>query len=66
MEVIEFDSKELQLCITSNTGFQIINLTSVTCENINFDPIDITGPSLRSVLFSDKIFYGYKSKYLHE
>ena len=61
MEVIEFDSKELQLCITSNTGFQIINLTSVTCENINFDSIDITGPSLRSVLFSDKIFYGYKS-----
>jgi serine/threonine protein kinase len=61
MEVIEFDSKELQLCITSNTGFQIINLTSVTCENINFDSIDITGPSLRSVLFSDKIFYGYKN-----
>jgi len=61
MEVIEFDSKELQLCITSPTGFQIINLTSITCENINFDNPDITGPSLRSVLFNDKIFYGYKN-----
>jgi len=63
MEVVEFDSRELQLCITSPTGFQIINLTSVTCENILFDNPDITGPSLRSVLFNDKIFYGYKSKY---
>jgi len=61
MEVIEFNNKELQLCITSPNGFQIINLTSVTCENINFDSPDITGPSLRSILFNDKIFYGYKN-----